>query len=899
MIQEIVYGGYSANPSDYDSRDGELALSLNLIHEDGSLKPIFKPKTLFSLGEGETLICIHKTAKFAHYIFRNAQNLICWMGDDGNKMLISAWPARRVTDSACLGNIVCVTTDNGIRYYQWTTDDGGVSRYVPLSPNLPELKMSFGLQGTIIRSEGSPITEIDRDEWDSGSQTITSQEKIKQVTDTVHGEINKFISEEVTGKGKFCYPFFVRYAYRLFDGTLTMHSAPILMLPNNDGKPAVHATTGTNHRPNGVFVTTCACKMDACVVSGLSNVVSYKDIIKSVDIFVSSPFLGYDTDGEIKQFGSILRDGRYGYYGVNGDRYARRIYKDEVEPVAMVSVSSYTWELPKRKTSTIHNDIASNASFYLVKSIPVDELPTTRIDLDIEPYKLATLTAQESMTDDYDSHERTDASGVYEYNSRLMFTGIKKTVFSGYYNQHYDNVLLSTLSRGGLYTVKRVLTYIKRDGRIVVLSEELDRQYSKISVGASPTSIIQFAYHPDPNAFKMELYLDDTSGRPCMLTLPMKPHDTLMGSYYYDDMRAQTTEVAPSDDQQVSNDLTIALPNKIYVSEIENPYYFPAQSIVSVGSGSVIGVATAAQALSQGQFGSFPLYAFTTDGVWALTTSNTGSFVAVQPITRDVCVNADSITQLDGAVLFATTRGIMMLSGSSAKCVSDSINSESPFDVTTLPQFGRLHEMIGHGEDTCIPTQSFSAYLDGCKMLYDYIHQRVVVYNPTARWFSERQYTYAYVLSLKSGAWGMIYTDIVRGVNSYPDAVAQTSDGRVVTLSSTDEAESEGLFVTRPIKFGKAGIFKSVHSVLQRGYFRPAHAEGGALVRCDVCTAVYGSRDLYNWFLLGSSVDQHIRRLHGTPYKYFRIAGITKFDNGKSLSGATVDVEKRDEDIEH
>ena len=51
-----------------------------------------------------------------------------------------------------------------------------------------------------------------------------------RITDQVLAHINKFIAERSTNKGKFIFPFFVRYAYRLYDGTLTMHSAPILMI---------------------------------------------------------------------------------------------------------------------------------------------------------------------------------------------------------------------------------------------------------------------------------------------------------------------------------------------------------------------------------------------------------------------------------------------------------------------------------------------------------------------------------------------------------------------------------------------------------------------------------------------------------------------------------------------
>ena len=39
MIKEIKYNGYTANPSDYDCPDGDLATSIGTVLEDGALHP--------------------------------------------------------------------------------------------------------------------------------------------------------------------------------------------------------------------------------------------------------------------------------------------------------------------------------------------------------------------------------------------------------------------------------------------------------------------------------------------------------------------------------------------------------------------------------------------------------------------------------------------------------------------------------------------------------------------------------------------------------------------------------------------------------------------------------------------------------------------------------------------
>ena len=59
MIKEIKYGGYTVSPSDYDSPDGDLALSFNLVPKNGELHGMHTPSTIGSLQEGEELIFIH------------------------------------------------------------------------------------------------------------------------------------------------------------------------------------------------------------------------------------------------------------------------------------------------------------------------------------------------------------------------------------------------------------------------------------------------------------------------------------------------------------------------------------------------------------------------------------------------------------------------------------------------------------------------------------------------------------------------------------------------------------------------------------------------------------------------------------------------------------------------
>lgn len=69
MNQEIKYSGFSAVPSDYECSDGSLAASINLVPEDGALKPVMPPSVEIQLSDDTgSCVFIHESSSFTHYI---------------------------------------------------------------------------------------------------------------------------------------------------------------------------------------------------------------------------------------------------------------------------------------------------------------------------------------------------------------------------------------------------------------------------------------------------------------------------------------------------------------------------------------------------------------------------------------------------------------------------------------------------------------------------------------------------------------------------------------------------------------------------------------------------------------------------------------------------------------
>ena len=1077
MTQDIHYKGFTAVPSDHDCEDGTLAASVDMICEDGALRPILPQKKMADVGDARPLF-VHRNGNIDNLILTSSDGKLQYIDRSGDTWAepadIDVTISEPVISVNALGNTLMVFTSGPIYYILWKDD-----AYSFLGNNLPDLQLSFGLVGhPRLYSQCYDENSDDKERYGRFKvgefSSIFIYDELKEsdqsnVTSQVMAKLNKMIAEQATNKGRFCFPFFVRYAYRLFDGSLVCHSAPVLMTPST-GKPLVFAfskdspyyveswNSSINHFYGDILLVPSDLDWAPLEKSILSKLKNWSDVITSVDIFVSKPIYPYDQSGTIERpiYNSTNRSSMediaprfvgkanaigkndvsrkdlhnftanfeteddylsgffdssfsvFDVFGNNGyaewnhcDLFRLFFTRDRVLPDYFVNLPDFEDE-----ENGMLQTIKDTAQYYLLKSYELSEVTgfydgdavtdSYRMPVSVKDDYLQSLVNRESMTDDYLSRDKMHASMSYGYNSRINLSGVERQPCIGfrpdcmfplcnqYFNldyetssvsnpsdtsslltsyRFYDSLPLASISgcvdntyltqntpfsltvfgyeNSTNWAVKKTQTSVFRG----LFSETLSktwaetrtlrsaatetkteiRQYTKGSKDVALTTIVGdttttdtetlttasnvtkkvtaeytsgstsytattvqeydeprysmcWFFYPNTNATKIVVQCGE--GRYC--TVPLKKHDFLNGAYALLDFGAvrepETTKPEGLDSALTdkSKEFPISVPNKIYTSEVGNPFYFPVLNIYTVGTGNILNICAATKAMSQGQFGQFPLYAFTDEGVYALEVSSTGTFAAKQPITRDVCLSADGIASLDSAVLFPTQRGILLLSGSTAMSISDTICTEYPTDITSLPGFAALHKLLGHADgDSCFPTKPFQEYVAGCRIIYDYVHQRVWIYNPA--------YTYTYVYSLRSQLWGMSYQTFSSHINDYPDALAVTKDGSLLSFSSFGADEAKCLFVTRPLKLGGGSIFKSPDTVIQRGFFESGH----------VASALYGSRDLLHWHLVDSSKTHRLTGFNTTPYKYFRIAGVATLSGAESIVGATVQFETK------
>ncbi len=896
MNKDVKYNGYSAQPSDYECQDGELSLSLNLIAEDNQIKTLGQPDIILTLQEGERVLFVHSVPNQKNYILARAGSGssfgVYWLKKDPT--ITDTTTAQYITTFDCIlditavGNTLVFALEEGLKYLLWKDDN-----YMQLKNRPPFISIDFGLYkvGTLDNSEEFTIPARCGATW-SSQRGQAEKAELAEMTQMAYGLLNQAIVEKITSQGYFYQPFFVRYAYRMYDGTYSWHSAPILMLPTILPPFIKYSDDGTQPAAGGTLNATFTLDVPyfglayRILNDGEDELSNWSDLVAGIDIFVSAPIYTYDQSKDLPWrpvvttrtiLSEVSPDKEMSTSGRPTEVVAAEVFVGHYADSLTGSYVDHTMKtgdshsiLNIKPHENMHRNIRSAHDFYKLAEIDIKNITvmSAMAHLKITESDLSSLVTRQTLDDDYQSHCNLVASSLYTFNSRLNLAGVKIAPAEPF---PIRSCMQFGNPKGQTTTRARITVWTRLNG---VRCYSAHTGEAEADIWHNPASNFpRYLFYPDASAYKMEIFVSESQKYIINLT----PHDFLNGAYNYMGKSGMSKVTTPTNAEPETAECatSVSVGSKIYTSEINNPFTFPVLGINTVGSGEVLGICSAAKALSQGQFGQFPLYAFTSEGVWALETTPTGTYSAKQPITRDVCINAASITQIDSSVLFATDRGIMLISGSQTQCISDVINTDYPFDVLTLPGMEKLHSMLGHDDKTCFPIAPFSSFLKTCGMIYDYVHQHIIVFSP--------KHTYAYVYSLKSQQWGMLFSKIESVVNSYPEALAIDKDCNLVDFTKDGKEEISGLLVTRPLKLETPDVLKTMDTVIQRGHFRKGHVQ----------SVLYGSRDLFNWQRVWSSKDHYLRGFRGTPYKYFRIACVTSLADDESIFGASLQFNPR------
>ena len=950
MQNSIRFQGLSLTPDEHSAPQGSLALCAGVELHDGSLRPSVVSGTPVNTPLKDTdnnvvtLIYVHETTAYRHFIAERTagnQSRIFWFNSDGSYggIVYTFNYNVKLRSIESIGNTIVMVADDAIHYAIFKD-----STYTYIGTQPPFLPLQFGVSKTYKSNYDRSTIENDSDEteyyeaWrqltfsasevsevkNNGQTVIFKSDAQGDITTAMWALINE-TDNNIAKKGHFSRPFMVRYCYRLYDGSMIMHSAPVYIPVTGKSAYKVYFENASKRYSNGeIFITDSFQVIEEghshfnvnkfCMRYEPANVAlryrllsestlnalktNWSDIIKSVDIFITPPIVREDSSQLITS-ARVEDEDDWKYYFDPGKKLNGAWVQTPLNNVIIAEVSGRTLDsessinvildVPMLSMDAFRDKIRDQASFYRIHSFVLesDTMQTEWAELPIDKSAVEHVATQEKMTDDYKTHNQlmpipsSDIvkmnAGAYIYNHRLNLYGLREKLFNGF---SLDTMLpcvdYCMFGQGASTTVTAVFVELQTDEGLKIVRVPVNSSHSVWVFRNLPV------FYPDSRATRMIIATSDY-----FAVLPLKQCPELNGAMYVGNFSNNYDNTTLSNYVPSSNDI-VNLPNKIYTSQTNNPFYFPLEGINTVGVGSIMGIAAATRALSQGQFGQFPLMVFATDGIWALAVSSTGTYSAAHNISREVVSNPASIVQLDQSVAFVTARSLSRVVESSVTSMSEVLDGPWFDCATKLPKLASYFDFLPadtedeHNYKLIIQQlMAFSdnpiEYFQSCRILYDYASSRLILMPSEV---SEDDNVVVFVYSIRSGTWStMLLPTPLAAINSNPYPYIQRKDGSVRRLDLpydyNDAVRYPGIVVTRTLKLSE--VISAISGFSQNHDSQ------------EKCTLfLYGSHDNINWRYVGKSTSIHSDYLPAHSYRYFRLAVFSRLSTNERYMSVTL-----------
>ena len=922
-IKQIQLRGISRTPSDRMTQDGGCAESMNVHLDSQETAPTLPPKDISDAIYGEdnsrlSVMFIHKMMAITNYIAANDAEVVAY-GEvlaDGKQTLFSLG-SETVSKAVSLGNTLIVYTDKSPHYLLF--EHGA---YINLGTEIPTPDIEIISEKAAIGTVDVPVV-VDsslnnpskwinaKDESDENHAKLLAA--IQSFWDQVQVEIDTQRSS-----GLYCAPFFIVYALRMFDGTYGEYiktSVPILCgagvekwITANLEEVEIERT-GLGWALVGTLrnLFELRVRMKAESLSELRSIYEpWVDagIITSIDFFASTPIY---TPAINAAFDTMSSNNVATFYGVSAK---------EIEDAVISKANFY-----KIRSFALNDDADMNALIGRELKIEnSDEIGSGEH-----------LVVKEELPFNYrNSNQYMATSGeIMNFNNRELIAGAVEKLTSGYSflnGQAITSNAISGYQSLGLVMRFRIVdstgqtnyvlgryggsgseSLIMRRAYIWNGFRQEFEYYYDAQLATNVTEFYSWLAYPDTRCDLVEIYM--TSAAPgtddyanayvyAVKQFPMKQHPSLECSYAFVGFGQLLWDLSNvpigqpictvEDLIESENNIKSAY-NKLYLSEFENPFMFPASNILTFPN-NIVGVGVTSAPLSEGQVGDFDMYVFTEGGIRVLSTNSEGTFSRnnVQPtnLSRHVALPG-TITALEQAIVFITKRGVMLLSGGTVTELSRYMNG-MPYtidsDVADMIADSPWSSILPNGQETLMD------FMNTASVAYDHNGARLIFFNP------EKEYQYVYMLGTQT--WHKLYTGLTSPtiLNSYPDCLVAALKDEVVegeepaqlcgvfdfttVLDNVDVLSDtanpvKGVIVTRPFDLGEPDIRKAIRSIRIRGRYN----------REDVAYILMGSFDGIHW--------QRLSSLRGGSYKLFRMIILTNLSPTERISWIDVDYESR------
>lgn len=325
MDKIISFGkGIRRQPS--IGEDGELSELVNLIPKNGELvnvRPMEKVDQIV-LERTDKLVYVHKAEGVINYIIIDTGTLYYYNNDSFGE--ISNVIVDDKLSISSVGNTLIVGTSEGLKYAIWKDDSyvwlGGLPK-LNVKPYLTTERLSLSDLNDMFDTDlGATTSRVLSGDEGVVNSTLLKELKSAPINNSIklYGETRQKVYERVfsvinqyksqlTRNGYFCAPFYVRFAYRMYDGSYIKHTEPILLTPNTWGKPIIEVNI--NDDGSSTFEPIFLASKLSVNIELSPELAKWEGLITHIDVFVSEEIVDYTDSPE-----SLLQIEIAPYWGV-------------------------------------------------------------------------------------------------------------------------------------------------------------------------------------------------------------------------------------------------------------------------------------------------------------------------------------------------------------------------------------------------------------------------------------------------------------------------------------------------------------------------------------------------------------------------------------------------------
>jgi hypothetical protein len=565
-------------------------------------------------------------------------------------------------------------------------------------------------------------------------------------------------------------------AYRMSDGTIIQSSPLHLITRDTDNKPynIAKVTRGDLEESTGLESNQGA--YDKCLWA-VSNPVAVSKTVNT-DLDDSSPefcpIYYRDISLEIKIPNDVIAD--------NSIVSSVALYCTRLTPPFKYENYRNITENSSTSILDIYNTTDFlNSPFYLLKEYDKKNITDNAIKLDITPEMLEDMLQNERYKPSVQNI--LSPSATYDYNNRLHLAAPYIDYLAS------PHLSISTWFIKGdssdLGKSRRIGVSVNYDGQTKYICSP---NFSTVTYLNAPYKSIISIPDTSVKAFLSQIKTEKSVEK--LVSMPTN-YAYGIGYAYYIKPPTEKYQFPPIEipdvgtiDESLIQSAVIPQPNRLQVSETNNCFSLPYDLSYRIGSESnrIIALQSAALEMSDAKFGEFPLYVFTTEGVFAMQAGETTLYSNIIPINYDKIINPNTLA-INGAVVYITEKGVHMLSNQGSQVVSTPIH-----DSTNRPPL---------------------EFLRTCQLIYPKEHNEFILLNNN--YTGDDMKGKAYVFNLDAGYWS---TRDLSGTKLNTDELVDSK--YVYDLSNEDENKALSIDIaTRPIKLGNVE-FKRLETIIPR-----------------------------------------------------------------------------------